>query len=656
MMNRTKFRITTVFSATANTQPSRCVGQKLQRRNALKPTWLEALEERQLLATTSFSSGLLTINLNAASEMVTLASNGTSLFLSSTSAITGAGSAFAASGVTQLAVTDTGSLANQSFNFGAGTPFSFSGGLAVSNLEFVTVNSNISVSGASSISITASNSIQTAGKLTTAGGTLTLSAASDIALTQPVVTNGGVQAISADSDTDGSGTLSLNFALAPLVDPNPSQYNLFGDTILVLPSGNVVVTAPQDHNAGGSMAGAVYLFNGFTGEVISTLRGASDNDQLGSGGVTALTNGNYVICSPLCNINGLEGGGAVTWGSGISGVSGIVSSSNSLIGSNSGDQVGLAGIRALPTGQYLVFSPTWDNGSITNAGAVTYCNGSTGTTGAITSSNSLVGSTQNTQIGVYADPYDNIYSPAFTLLTNGNYVIASKDWCSATNVGVGAVTWCNGTTGRTGTITSSNSLVGTSDFDFVGSVTVVALSSGDYVVASPAWNNGATAMAGAVTWCNGTTGTTGAVSTSNSLYGTTDSDQVGSGGVVALSNGNYVVVSDLWNNGASIEVGAVTWCNGSTGRTGAVSTSNSLYGTSDYDQVGAPPDQGLSSVKALTNGHYVVPSIYWDNGGTTNAGAVTWCDGTSGRTGPVSTSNSLYGTSSHDQHAARISP
>ena len=65
------------------------------------------LEKRQLLATTSFSSGLLTIDLDAVGEILTLTSNGTTLSLSSSSAITGAGSSFASSSVTQLAVSDS---------------------------------------------------------------------------------------------------------------------------------------------------------------------------------------------------------------------------------------------------------------------------------------------------------------------------------------------------------------------------------------------------------------------------------------------------------------------------------------------------------------------------------------------------------------------
>ena len=71
------------------------------------------LEKRQLLVTTSFSSELLTINLDAVGEILTLTSDGTTLSLSSSAAISGAGSSFATSSVKQLAVSDSGLLAGQ---------------------------------------------------------------------------------------------------------------------------------------------------------------------------------------------------------------------------------------------------------------------------------------------------------------------------------------------------------------------------------------------------------------------------------------------------------------------------------------------------------------------------------------------------------------
>ncbi|MFM7590694.1 MAG: hypothetical protein ACKO85_02780, partial [Isosphaeraceae bacterium] len=97
----------------------------------LKDALLDLLEERQLLATTSFSSGLLTVNLDAIGEIFTLTNDGASITLSSTSSITGDGSSFTSANVTGIRVTDSGSLSGQSVNFGVGSAFSLSQGLSV---------------------------------------------------------------------------------------------------------------------------------------------------------------------------------------------------------------------------------------------------------------------------------------------------------------------------------------------------------------------------------------------------------------------------------------------------------------------------------------------------------------------------------------------
>src|SRR5215471_3673609 len=134
-----------------------------------------------------------------------------------------------------------------------------------------------------------------------------------------------------------SGTLQAA-SFPEFVDPHPDGGNQFGATIVPLSTGNVVITSPLD-DAGGTDAGAVYLFNGATGALVSTLRGSSAFDQIGSGGVTALTNGNYVIQSPRWDNGATVDAGAATWGSGTSGVSGTVSSANSLVGASANDQV-----------------------------------------------------------------------------------------------------------------------------------------------------------------------------------------------------------------------------------------------------------------------------------------------------------------------------
>src|SRR5262249_54822550 len=189
----------------------------------------------------------------------------------------------------------------------------------------------------------------------------------------------------------------LSTSFSEFIDPHPAPGNLFGQTVLPLSTGNVVITSPYD-DAGGTDAGAVYLFSGATGELISTLLGSSPRDTIGEGspdfeGVIALTNGNFVVVSRHWDNGAVANVGAVTFGSGTSGVSGVVSAANSLVGST--DQVGgvFGRVTALPNGNYVVSSPDWDNGAAVDAGAVTFGDGTRGVTGIVSAANSLVGST-----------------------------------------------------------------------------------------------------------------------------------------------------------------------------------------------------------------------------------------------------------------------
>lgn len=133
-------------------------------------------------------------------------------------------------------------------------------------------------------------------------------------------------------------------------------------------------------------------------------------------------------------------------------------------------------------------------------------------------------------------------------------------------------------TGVNGVVNSSNSLVGSTASDRVGSEDVTALSNGNYVVRSPDWQNGAIARAGAVTWGNGATGISGVVNPTNSLVGGIANDQVGKGGLAGVSNGNYVVMTPSWQKSAGATVGAVTWGNGANGVIGLLNNSNSVFG------------------------------------------------------------------------------
>ncbi len=378
-------------------------------------------------------------------------------------------------------------------------------------------------------------------------------------------------------------------------------------------NGNVVVTNPSD-DFGGNAAGVAYLFDGSGGALISALFGNYYNDQVGRDGAFPLTNGNFLLRNSGWN----NARGAVTWANGSTGVSGIISADNSLVGGNMGDAIGGGGLTALSNGSYVVQSFSWNSGR----GAVTWENGTSGVAGLVSAGNSLVGSSPNDDVG----------NGGVIALSNGNFLVLSSVWNNAR----GAVTWGSGTSGVNGQISETNSLVGSNPYDLVGNGRITVLYNGNYVVPSPYWNG----HRGAVTWGSGTAGVHGIISAANSLVGTNAGDNVGNGsyadrqGVKALTDGNYVVVSPDWDGGR----GAVTWGRGTTGVQGLVSADNSLVGSDPNDSVG-----GLSATD-LGNGNYVVSAYLWNE----SRGAVTWVRGGSPFGGTISATNSLVGSDPGD--------
>ncbi|MCU1366955.1 MAG: hypothetical protein JWN39_2594, partial [Ilumatobacteraceae bacterium] len=299
----------------------------------------------------------------------------------------------------------------------------------------------------------------------------------------------------------------------------PLNSGQFGSKTYVLANGNLVVTDPLFDSGAIADVGAVYLYNGLTHQLISTLTGSTTMDRVG----TLVT----------------EVGGS----------------------------------------NFVVVSRNWINAGSANSGATTWVNGTTGIPGGtavVSTANSLVGS--NLQDGSNMN---------VVLLKNGNYVVIDTTWDGPGAVNAGSYTWGSGSSGVTGTISASNSLVG-STLNDGSSATVVPLAQGNYVVATPFWDNGGTADVGAVTWASGTSGIHGPIAIGTALYGPVASASVGSNGTKALGNGNFVVASPLWDNvGTMANVGAVTWGNGATGTNGPVVAGNSVIGVAATDEVGS---------------------------------------------------------------------
>ena len=366
-----------------------------------------------------------------------------------------------------------------------------------------------------------------------------------------------------------------------------------------LTNGNVVVS---------SALGASF-FNLSGGAVVATNNITNANTLLGAGSVTPLTNGNYVVDTP----GALGNLGAVTFGSGTTGVVGAISTANSLIGAAANDLAG-SSIDALGSGNYLVLAPSFGGG----IGAATLGNGTSGTTGPMSVANSLVG----TAVG------DSIGSHGAVEAANGNLVLLSPAFAG----GAGAATVIAAGSGTHGVVSASNSIVGANAGDGIGN-NAVALSNNNFVVLSGAFGG----LKGAVTFM--TVGTAGVVSAANSLVGGAAGDAIGSLGVTALTNGNYVVKSPDFSGMR----GAVTLGNGVSGTSGVVSAANSLVGSIAGDLVGADGNLNTNptgAVVALANGNYVVATPTWNAG----AGAITFGNGVTGVTGPITASNSLIGT------------
>ncbi|EEB77555.1 hypothetical protein GPB2148_1288 [marine gamma proteobacterium HTCC2148] len=466
----------------------------------------------------------------------------------------------------------------------------------------------------------------------------------------------------------------------------PDGTRRFGTTVTVLSSGNYVVYDPAWSSDGVDNVGAVFVYDGETNQLLSTLTGKSWEDTLhshivplGNGNflfvtpnfdhqgvtdvgavtwvdgsesatrtisvegslvglmekqrvgakpnvlnhdVTVLRDGNYVILNEAWGESGVADLGAVTWGSGVSGVSGNITSSNSLIGTKKHD-FSAAHVLPLRSGNYVVGSPFWDNGEIIDAGAVTWGDGDSALNGHISVESSLIGSSEHERVGAH-----------IVQLRNGNYVSVNGAQVAYTGGNcdncVTSATWADQDVGIVGQVSSSNSLmsVGTE-----WTMEVLPLHNGNYVVSRPGWNRDGLEGVGAVTWGDGLSGVTGEMSAGNSLIGTLGDDRVGER-VIDLPNGNFVVLSQLWNGGR----GAATWGDGLLGAVGEVSPENSFTGPTEYAQ-------GLGQWGAiqLVGGNYLVTSYIKSQGGTVHSGQmITWGDGASKSAGEISTSNSFF--------------
>ncbi|KAJ4457266.1 putative phospholipase D [Paratrimastix pyriformis] len=302
----------------------------------------------------------------------------------------------------------------------------------------------------------------------------------------------------------------------------------------------------------------------------TSLVGSSANDKVGAY-VWVLSDGTYVVSSPSWSSNR----GFVAVGNSTHPVVGVVGAANSLVGTTAGDQVGYVAssffwncMGFMDNGDFLMTTRSWTNPATgkASAGAIAFFSPRAGIVpvGPIDETNAL-GPTCNPhlvprlvwvvfvagQIGTTAD----FTLGTFTYLpVSRSYVIIGSP--SGTNYGYAH--WCSGCVGK---ISDLAQVRGTATLKLTLFVRI--LTNGNFVLYSPTWKSLGFAML-----CTGAAGCPSSISSATALVGGASGDAVSQQGILALSDGGYVVGSTgLW--------GAVTYCPPS-GCQGVLSETNSL--------------------------------------------------------------------------------
>ena len=293
--------------------------------------------------------------------------------------------------------------------------------------------------------------------------------------------------------------------------------------VKLLNDGNAVVSSP---NWAGlfTREGAVTRASGVGGlmatvTAANSLTGGRASALAGSGGVTFLGQGCYVVASPAW-----AGFGAVTWMNGATAGQGIIHEGNSITGSAASDRVGSGGITRLANGNYVILSTDWSG----TKGAITWADGYRRSVFKVSAGNSLVGSTAGDFFGTLNSLS---YPSAVAALRNGHYVVTSSAWDPGTVVNAGAITWGNGHGGSVGPLPASNSLTGRINNDFVGYFGVFTEPDGAYAVDSRGVSDQGLPSVAAVTFSSG----------GGPLIGTPDSSNIVIGG---LTNGGIQLLVD----------------------------------------------------------------------------------------------------------------
>lgn len=445
-------------------------------------------------------------------------------------------------------------------------------------------------------------------------------------------------------DRPTSGVVSELNSLTGRVIPGP--YPEVGDEVKPLKNGNYVILSSGSEEA----HGAITWGSGDTGVrgIISRANSLFGDRKNSRFGLTffALSNGNFITGSPWWSESGgSPDQGVVTFCYGDRPTTGEISLSNSLFGPGSGSEIGLW-FQELPNGKVAMGSPKWRplNAAGSNFGAITILPIDRPVAGWLDSNNSLVGTTSGDRVG------ESIEDPKLILADTGTAIVRLPYHSDGKNKSAGAIYFLKLKPLTKGRITPKNALVGSHTGDNLGLSVPIFSKTGNILFSAGGWDNGDSVNAGAVIFMNPKSPKTGYIDSSNAVIGKGNKESIGSF-IRVLKNGDFVVCSPGYKYGGK-GVGAITYMDGNIGLTGYLDTTNSIVGDKEGSAI------GWGGVWPLADGNYVISSPLWFDGNVKNIGAVTWFDASKRITGrgKINRSNSIVGTQELDRVGSGLLP
>jgi hypothetical protein len=365
--------------------------------------------------------------------------------------------------------------------------------------------------------------------------------------------------------------------------------------VFALSNGNFLISSTVDDIGGIDDVGSVKLVNGTTGVVIASIEGDQLGDNLGSGGIAVLNNGNFVISSWRDDIGSLVNGGSVKLVDGTTGAI-IVS----IEGDQDLDYYGTKPAVVLSNGNFVIALPNDDVGGLVDAGSVKVVDGVTG---------AILVSVDGDQASDFLG-YNGILDGLSAGSVDGSFAIFSEFDDDGLMSNAGSIKIIDKNT---------NSFlfnIKGSEVNYrLGNGNFLLLSNKNFILYSSEADNGVLSNAGRVDLFNGLNG-----SLIISIKGDQDSDHLGGDGVSVLSNGNFVISSSQDDVNGLLDAGSVMLVDGASGL-----VLKQYKGKKSDDRI------SIGGTKVFSNGDFAFISDLEDVGAIDSAGTVRFVNGLSGK-------------------------